>query len=98
MKLENRWQTNEKHKAMRDRRPPNKIKADSLGGRQAAPYRPPTFFFTKLEPSPSRTLYEILIAYSVRNAMSCVLFNYMEHTGLTPTQLVNFRPKCILGA
>ena len=29
--------------------------------------------------------------------MSCVLFNYMEPNGFTPTQFVNFRPKCILG-
>ena len=56
--LENHWQTNEKNKATRDRRP-HKNKARRLARSQEAPLPPPPTFFLQILDSPSRKLYEI---------------------------------------
>ena len=69
IELENRWQTNEKNKAMSNRHP-KRTKEDSLG---VAKPLPPTLFFsffvTKLGPSPSWKLYEISTSQILGNVI-----------------------------
>ena len=72
---------------------PKRTKEYPLRGCQPLPIVP-EIFLTDPGPSPSRKLHEIT-ASQAAEAMSCVRFNQMEPNGFTPTQFVNFGPKCM---
>ena len=63
-------------------------------GRQAPPYCCPIFFLQSLDLDHRERFMRSMLA----KAMAFVCFNYLEPNGFSPTQYVNFKPKCILGA